>query len=42
MRVLGIELDYLVLHARLPKEKLDRITSSLDEWPLRGIASAKN
>ena len=41
MTVLGIELDSLALQARLPKEKFDRISSLIDEWCVRGIASEK-
>ena len=42
MTVLGIELDFLALQARLPKEKVDRISSLIDEWLCKRHWKRKN
>ena len=42
MTVLGTELDSLALQARLPKEKLDRISCLIDEWLWKRHCKRKN
>ena len=42
LTVLGIELDSLLLQARLPKDKFDRTTSLLEEWSLKRSCKRKD
>ena len=41
LTVLGIELDFTTLQARLPKDKFDRIAALLESWSLKRYCTRK-
>ena len=41
LTVVGIELDFIALQARLPKDKFDRIAALLESWSLKRYCTRK-